>query len=77
MDVSASRGLPCRAPGCGFRIDVTGAAVSDPLAFALLCRARIDHERAEHGYIHEAVPVTKARYDWGKSKRHVLAGQGI
>ena len=78
VDVSQGRGLPCRAgDGCRFRIDVTGLALSDPIAFGLLCKARIDHERAEHNYEHTTVNVPKARYDWGKSRRQVLTGQGI
>lgn len=78
VDIDERRhGLPCRAGSCSFRIDVTGIAMSDPVAFGLLCASRVDHERAVHGYVHEAVPVTRARYDWGKGHRRVLAGQGI
>ena len=78
VDVSQGRGLPCRAgDGCRFRIDVTGLAMSDPVSFAVLCASRVDHEREVHGYVHEAVNVPKARYDWGKSHRQVLTGQGI
>ena len=55
---------------------MTVLARSDKLAFALLCKARIDHERADHGYDHQAIDMPTSKYDWGKAKRHVLAGQG-
>ena len=77
VDVSTRSGLPCRAGGCEWKIATTPLAQKDKLAFALLCQARIDHERAEHGYVHEQVRVAKAKYDWGPGRRHVLPGQAI
>jgi hypothetical protein len=76
VDVANRSGLPCRARGCDFFISMTDLARRDKLAFAVLCKVRIDHEQVAHGYVHEQVRVTKARYDWGTAKRQVMPGQG-
>lgn len=56
---------------------MTPLGMRDKLAFGLLCKARIDHEAAEHEYVHEQVRIAKARYDWGRSSRHIYSGQNL
>jgi hypothetical protein len=74
--MAQTSGLPCRG-GCNWLLSMTDLAKKDRLAFTILCKSRIDHELADHGYVHEPVNISKAKYDWGASRRFVLPGQGI